>query len=207
MLRVSLGESEIGQRLVVDSAERMTPWFLSEVLIPYVGAISEIQQICNRVLRHPLIEVTLKSISQSSPMDIKLLDAAEAINALKEDLIPWRRKHAQNLADLKETEVTAEIRKKQAEALEIQARSFRNSAEAERTRAEAAKINEEAEQLKLENEKRRFELQRMKLELALDVISKMQPDLPQAERYLYAIQLLPSIDKVVTSQIEPAVIE
>ena len=136
-------------------------------------------------------------------MDVKLIDAAEAINAIKEDIIPWRRKNAQKIAELKQQELAADIKKKQAETLEIKKQSSRDDEKAE---AEIAKMKEEAEQMRLENDRRRFELQKEKLELALEIVSKMQPNLPMAEKYAYAMQLLPSINTLATSDIEPTLL-
>lgn len=184
----------------------MTAQFLSSVLMPYVGAIADMQRVCNAVMRRPHREVVVKSISQNSPTSIKLIDAAQAINALKEDIIPWRRENAQSLAMLKELEVAADIKKKEEEALEIRARATKDEAEAEKIRAEAAKAREEAEQLRIENDRRRFELKKAKLELALDIVSKIQPDLPPADKYIHAMQLLPSIDDFAASPIEPSLL-
>jgi hypothetical protein len=194
-------DTEFGQRLsIVKGNEKLTPSFLSSVLMPYIEAISSIQNVCDAVLKRPHHEVTIKFISQNSPTDIKLVDAAEAINAVKEDIIPWRRKNAQRMAELKQLELAMEIRKKEIETREVERQSTR---EDEKLQAEIAKMKEEAEQMRLENEKRRFELQKAKLELALEIVSKMEPDLPASERYVHAMQLLPSIDAIATSPIEP----
>jgi hypothetical protein len=195
---------EHGEGFIIQSNERMTAGFLSAVLVPYVSAISAMQQVCNAVLKRPPREVTIRSISQNSPMDIKLLDAAEAINALKEDIIPWRKEHAQEMAALKELDIAADIKKKEEEALEIRARATKDAAESEKIRAEAAKVREEVEQLRIENEKRSFELKKAKLDLALEIVSKMQPNLPLSERYIHAMQLLPQIDTFTTSPVEPS---
>ena len=193
--------AEHTQRLIiVEGDERITPRFLSLILVPYIEAISSIQRVCNAVLNRPAHNIAVRSISQFSPTDIKLVDAAEAINAVKEDIIPWRRKNAQKLAELKQQELAAEIKKKEAEALEIERQSSREDA---KLQAEVNKMKEEADQMRLDNEKRRFELQKAKLELALEIVSKMEPDLPLAEKYAHAMQLLPSIDTIANSPIEP----
>lgn len=57
--------------------------------------------------------------------------------------------------------------------------------------------------MRLENKKRRFELQRAMLELAVEIVSKLKPDLPVDEQYAHAVELLPSINKLATSEIEP----
>lgn len=205
ILRRARGGNVVGRQTIsIKTEERMTPGFLSSGVIPYITAIADVQRVCNAVLKRPQREVSIKSISQNSPMSIKLIDAAQAINAVKEDIIPWRRKNAQNLAILKEVDVAADIKKKEEEALEIRARATKDQAEAEKIKAEAAKIREEAEQMRIENDKRRFELQKAKFELALEIVSKMQPDLPPSDKYVFAMQLLPAIDTLSTSPIEPS---
>lgn len=197
-------ESPIAQYLVVEEGDGpLTPTFLSSILMPYVEAVSSIQRVCNALLGRMPQEIVIKFIGQNSPTEIKLVDAAEAINAIKEDIIPWRRKNAQKIAELKQQELAADIKKREAEALEIQKQSSR---EDEKAQAEIAKAREEVEQMRLENEKRRFELQKAKIELALEIVTKMQPDLPIAEKYAHALQLLPSIDAIANSPIEPALL-
>lgn len=191
------------QRLTVKGNFELTPRFLSTVLAPYLEAVAAVQQVSDAVMRWPPRGVLVKSISHQSPIDVSLSGAADAITALKEDIIPWRKKHAKELAELRATHVRAEIRKKEAEALEIEARSEKETAESEKIRAEAAKVREEARQLQLENETREIELQRAKINLALELVSKMRPDLPPSDKYVYAMRMLPAINTLATSEIEP----
>lgn len=198
-----IGYQNLHQRLTLEAGFELTPQFLSAALSPYLEAVAVIQQVSNDVMQWPPRGVVIKSISRQSPIDVSLSGAADAITALKEEIIPWRKKHAQELAELQATHVRAEIRKKEAEELELRARSERERAESEKIRAEAAKVREEARQLQLDNEARGLELQRAKINLALELVSKMRPDLSQIDKYIYAMRLLPAIDTLATSEIEP----
>jgi predicted nuclease with TOPRIM domain len=136
-------------------------------------------------------------------MTFSFLDAAESINALKEDVIPWRRKNAQIIAALKQEEIATDIKKKEAEALEITGRASTSFAERERLLAESEKVRAEAEQLRIANERSRFELQKSRLELAVDIVSKISPELSPHEKYAHAISLLPSLTALTESDLDP----
>jgi hypothetical protein len=147
-------------------------------------------------------EFRIKVIKQRSAIEINLEGAADVVEAVKEDIIPWRRKNAQKIAELKARELEAEVEKKKAEAAVSLAASAKDKAEAERILAEAAKAHEDCERIKLENEKLRFELESSKFELALQIASKMHPDSSEREKVLFAIQLLPHVGTVAMSALE-----
>lgn len=192
------------QYVTVEDGPTLTPRFLSEVLAPYLDAIALIQNIYDDVRQVRKHEVVVRVITQLSPIDVSLTGAADAISAVKEDLIPWRKEHAKQIAALQEKQIEAEIKKKNAEALEIRSRSHKEKAEAKRIEAEAAKLKAEAEKMCLENEKLKFELESAKLKLALELVAKMKPDLLEPDRIAYAVRLLPAINVIATSDIEIA---
>jgi DNA-directed RNA polymerase specialized sigma24 family protein len=190
------------QGFVVEEGITLTPRFLADVLAPYIDAIAAIQNIYDDVRQVPKHEVVIRFIGHFSPIDVSLNGAADAISAVKEDLIPWRKEHAKQIAVLQEKQVQAEIKKKNAEVLEIRSRSSKERAEAKKIEAEAEKLKAEAEKMYLENEKLKFELESAKLKLALELVAKMKPDLPEPDRIAYAVRLLPAINVIITSDIE-----
>jgi hypothetical protein len=190
------------QFLYIDGESRLTTSYLSSILMPYINALAAMQEVCDEILNRDEKEVIVRNISYNSPIGISLEGAGDAIEAVKEDVIPWRRENAKKLAELQARKVEAEIKKNEAEAAEIRARSTKERAEAERIRAEAAKLKEEARKMKLENEKLELELTDKKLQLAFSIVAKLRPDIPGDQRFAYAVKMLPQINALVTSEIE-----
>jgi hypothetical protein len=170
--------------------------------MPYVSAIAEVQTVCDLVLTGQQSAVVVRSIRQQSPIAVSLDGAGDAIRAVKEDVIPWRRKNAKRLAELEARKAEADIKRNTAEAMEIRARSSRERAEAQRVKAEIGKLQAETRKLDLENQKLELELNRAKLQLALEIVQKMKPELEESEQLAYAVKLLPQITSLVTSEIE-----
>lgn len=187
----------------IKSDYKLTPQYLMDVISPYLEAISDVQNVLNDVkgFREPKY-VVVKYLSQLSPIDVSLEGASEAIQSIKEDIIPWRKENAKKLADLKGKEAQAEIRKKEAEAAEIRAGAIKSRAEARKLEAEAMKTRAEAQKLNIENEKLRFDFERSRLQLALDIVSKVKPQISDPERYAYAVRLLPALNTLTTSDLQ-----
>ena len=184
------------------SSDKLTPLYLSVVVSPFLNAIAEVQAIINEIKGRDLQGIVIKSIRQSSPLDISLNGAAEAIQQIKDTVVPWRRKHLEKMALLLEKEKQAEIGNRKAEILEKRARSIKDNAEAERIAADAAKQREETERIRLENEKLRLELQRSKIQLALDVLAQVAPNLSETEKIAYVVKLLPPLEILASSELE-----
>lgn len=195
------------QRLVIRVEDSLTPEFLHGELGPFLSALDAMQRVCNEIVGNERSEVVIRSITQKSPLEVNLDGAADVIRLLKEDIFPWRRKHAQKLARLQTKQLEAEIRQKEAEALEIQSRSDKLGAESLVVKATAERVAQETRKMMLENDKLEFEVNAAKLQLALRVVSKLQPNLPEAQRLAFAVKLLPSLNTLTTSKIDPLKIE
>jgi len=190
------------QVLEADTELTLTPMVLRKDLVPYIDALERIELLLSGKKFHFYSEFRIKVIKQRSAIELNLQGAADVVEAVKEDIIPWRRKNAQKIADLKARELEAEVEKKKAEAAVSRAASAKDEAEAERIMAEAAKAREECARIKLENEKLRFELDSSKFELAQQIASKMNPDSSEREKILFAIKLLPHLGTVAMSTLE-----
>lgn len=192
---------DYGEVLVADTKFELTPALLSSEVAPYIDALEQIQRIIGRH-RYYSENVRIRLIKQASPIDISLDGAADAINALKEDIIPWRKRTAQKLAELKAKELEVEIEKKKAEAATLKTGTIKDQAEAERILAEAEKAKAEADKIRLENKKLSFEIESAQFQLALDIATKMRPELSEREKVLLATQLLPSVQTLAFSSLE-----
>lgn len=173
----------------------LTPDILETQVSPYLSAIAKLQNLVSTVRKHRPYPVTIKAIRQSSPVSVSLSAAADAIQIVRDSLVPWRKRHAEKMAQLLEQEKQADIESKKAEILE-------KRAHAERERVEAKKQREEAERLKLENEKLRLELQRFRVLLAVEILAQAAPNLSEAEKIAYLLKILPPLDVLIFSELE-----
>ena len=184
------------------STTRLTPQFLTTRLVPYLIAVNNIQRTVDEVRRKEISEITIRVISQNSPISVSLNGAAEAIELIKESVTPWRRQHAEIMARLAEQEKFTEIENTRAEVLEKRSHAAKERAEADKLVAETFKERQKAERIRLENEKLRLELSFSKIQLVLDMLVKIAPNVSEADRIAYAIKLLPPIDTIISSGLE-----
>jgi hypothetical protein len=172
-----------------------TPTYFADTVAPYLQAIAELQQLICEARGNKASEINIRSIKHLSPISVSVEGITDAIELVRETIVPWRKKHAQQMASLLEKEKELEIERKRAEILE-------KRAEAEKERIELLLLKEQCERLKLENDKLRLELQRAKIELALEVLFKVNPYLSEEDKIGYVIKLLRPLDVLVTSELE-----
>lgn len=186
---------------IVPTRQRLTPVYLEKNFLPYVHAVAEVQHVIDEIRGRRPVEVAIKAFSQRSPISVSIDGAAEALGLIRETVVPWRRKHAEEMARLLEAEKQADIENKKAEILERRARAQKERAEAEKLASESVRQREEAEKMKLENEKLRLELYRTRIELALDILSRVAPRLSENERIAYVVKLLSPLETLVLSEL------
>lgn len=168
----------------------LTPEYLNQIIYPYIQNLADLQNLINEINKKPLGKVVIKSIQQNSPVSVSLDGASDAIQLIKETVVPWRRKHAETMAHLLEQEKLAEIELKKAEVLE--------------KRAIAAKEREFTDKLKVENAKLRAEtaLQQAKTQLATEIILAITTSLNEAEKEMYIAKLSPALDVLALGRLE-----
>lgn len=184
------------------STPQLTPEYLLTVVGPYLKAISDLQQILDEMLERAPGKVHIQSITQHSPISVSLDGAGEAVEAIKNTVVPWRRRHLEQLAHLALTEKQVEIEIKRAEVLERRARAEKDRQEAERLSAEATLKRAEADRIKMENEKLHQELHSAKIKLALEVMERLTPDLSDEQRLMYTTRLLEPLSILVGTEIQ-----
>ncbi len=175
----------------------LTPNYLAAQVTPFLNAITDIQHVIDEIQGRTHSLIVIKEIQKRSPISVSLDGAAEAVQLVKDTVVPWRRKHAETMARLLEQEKQAEIECKKADILE-------KRAHAEKDRVEATKQRGEAEKLQIENEKLRLDLYRAKIQLALDMLAQVAPNLPEAEKIAYLVKLLPPLEALVSSSYQIA---
>jgi hypothetical protein len=170
-------------------------------IVPYIKAISQLQEIIDEILGHDFGQIRIRSISQNSPISVSLVGAADAIQLIRDIITPWRNKHLKELASLLEREKLFEIECKKAEVLERHALAEKSRNEAKRISLEMEKQREEVARMKLENERIRIELHREKIKLALEVLNHISPHLSETDKIAYVVKILQPLDILLMSNI------
>jgi uncharacterized protein with HEPN domain len=190
-------------RLIAQTDIKLSSYTLELNIVPYLKAITNLQELINEIFeRHEPNPILVKSISQNSPIDIGVTGILEASKLVQEDLITWRRKHAQEMAKLSETEKMVEIEMKKAEVLQIRALATKERAEAEKLKAEISLQYEQIIKLRLENEKLRLEIESEKNNLTVEILGKLSPAINEQDGNKYFVKLRPSIDILTESEFE-----
>lgn len=177
----------------------LTSGTLTRHVTPYLQAISELQNLIDTLKGNPIKYVSIKTISQNSPIDVKVDDAAKAIEVIRDIIVPWRRENARRMAELRLRESTLKIENAKAD-LESKKMEMESSLQ---------KKEIEQERARLENEKLRLEIQEKKIELAMMVLNSVSPELSQKQKLLYTMQLMEPLGVLIESPflLEPVTIE
>ncbi len=176
---------------VLSSEVELTSNYLSKVIAPYIESIIGFQHLIDEIKGSTLSQVKIRSIAQNSPVSISLDGASEAIQLIKETIVPWRRKHAETMAHLLEQERLIEIESIKADVLEKRARAARE-------RGEVGRLKLEKEQLRLE-----IELNQAKTQLTLEILDRLTiRDITSEEREIYVKKLLPIMDILALGRLE-----
>jgi hypothetical protein len=175
----------IGRTLITFAGvETLTVPFLSNQLTPYLQALVDLQEIISTLKREAFTEPEIISIVRGSTIT-DITGVGDAVRAVLDIIIPWRREHAKRLAVLEEA-------RREAEDREIRARAAKTRAEAKKIEAEEEKTRAEAEHLRMETTK-----------MAFDVITMFASgDLPPEARDEIANRLLHPIGLLATSPLE-----
>ncbi len=191
-------------RLITQTDLQLSSYTLELNIVPYLKAITNLQELINEILEcNNPNPISIKSISQNSPLDIAITGLIEAYKIIQE-LIPWRKEHAKIMAKLLENEKKVEIEKSQAEVLQIQALTSKESANVEKIMAETTLQYEQLVKLRLENEKLRIEIENERNKLTTETLKKISliHNEQDAKKYLEKLRVI--IDVLAESKLEIA---
>jgi len=149
-----------------------SPRFLADVVMPYLCSLSDIQLVIDEIESSAPRAVIVELIKAGS-IEVSMSGAAEAIDKIREIVVPWRRKYSQKRADLELAEKQAEIEKKNAEVLEMRAQAAKTREERGSIEADAALKWTQVEELQLKNQKARLDLERDKMKMYLEFIGAL----------------------------------
>jgi hypothetical protein len=194
--------SQISHQVTILSEPKFSSKVLREVVTPTIAAIESFQRLCDKIIGQESSDIRLHYIASHSPVIINFDGIGDVIRALNDEIIPYRRRHAKEMAQLQEGVLKVELLKGQAAVKQALTISDKESAESSKLKAETIKILAEAEGQMIENEERRFKLNEQKLDMALRIVDAMQSDLKATERLTHAVQLLPLLDTLSDHHLE-----
>lgn len=179
----------------------LTPFLLKNEVIPYIEALIEIQRIIDEINNEQYRPIFIKSISQGS-INVELSGGKEAIELIRDNASKWRREHSKEMAQLELDAKQAEIEKQKAEIREMESKALRDKIETEKISAEVALMKAQAEKLRIENQRAELDLYRARFELALEMITKLAPNMSDSDRLMFASRLLKPLEVLTGSSLE-----
>jgi hypothetical protein len=170
----------------------LTPDYLISEIGPWIKATVDLQIVINDFQNREKEDIRVLSITQRSPINVTISAAAEAILAIIQIIVPWRRRHAQKLAEI---EVQSRLL-----GLELQ------KAEVVEKRALASKAHHESNLSYEVSRRRKFEndllFERLCREPTLE-IAKNTLQLAREEDIEIAVEkMLPAVTTLATSNLD-----
>lgn len=190
------------ERIIFTLDGNLTSKILLDVLSPFLDAVNSFQKIICDLKELPEREVVIKQITQFSPVSVSLEGASDAIEVIKNTVVPWRREHVQKMLWLSEQEKIVEIERIKAEVLEVRAKAQREKAEKDKLEAESKAQLAQVEKIILELKKEKLALQQSKIQLALNIIRELAPNLSETEKIRYLAELLQVLNNLTDSSVE-----
>jgi hypothetical protein len=166
----------------VTSGDRLTPDTLRNDVAATLAGIELIGQAASWAAQREY-QGAVSSISQDSPISINLTGLKETVDLVLSYVIPWRRRHAERLADLEVHKHELDNRKQENEL------SFHDL---------------EYEQRRLDTARAQFELAKSKWELAERMLKEIDPDnhLRGQEREKAIARVLAGINQLAATRLE-----
>lgn len=134
-------------------------------------------------------------------ISVRLDGVKDAVETVKDLIVPWRRKNAERKANLDNAYRQAEIQRINAENLIAQAQAKKTEAEAVLTLAQAERAKAEAEKAKAEAERELVEIRQSQMELAIKIVDRYAQNASGELKMLFVKELLQIIDRVASDTI------
>jgi len=149
-------------------------------------------------------------------ISVSMEGVKDAVDILREIIIPWQKEQAKRRVKLENAARQAEIKRLNAQALAEQAKVEREKAAAELDRAQAELVLAQAKKIEAEAqlvlaqaekefaeaEKEREALRLERINLAIRIVERYNPNVSGAEKIDFIIKLLPDIERLLSGGIE-----
>lgn len=137
------------------------------------------------------------------PISISFDGVSKSVGMVQDLVVPWRREHAKELAKCDELERRTKIALLEAEVAEKEAKGEQSQVEVQVKLAKAEQERAKARRMELENQKLALQLQKAKMEAMLKIIA---PNASEIDRLRFFTELLPHVERLITSPIEFAAV-
>jgi hypothetical protein len=127
---------------------------------------------------------------------------ADATKIVARFIAPWRKQHTRAIAHLEKLDKQYQIAKTRVNSVNARGKASPTKAQKGKDLAEANKALAKIERQLVENEKLRKRIMESKARLIHKIISQISPLASPEDRATLYNQLLPTIDKLITSGIE-----
>lgn len=173
----------------------LTPEALENVVMPYVMALSSLQDMMDQVKGNKIQPHRISRIVHYNPTVMEILGLDGVVEALLDETVPSRRR-----------KIRAETEKMVAETEKARAETSKTIADEDKARAETEKIRAETAGIRIENMKKFQALGENILEI-YEVAQSMAdrsapPDFLPEERRFLATQMVPHVRTILQSSIE-----
>lgn len=192
MVQVYEKPKKVINKVQFSSTETLTPEFLMIELLPWIRSIDELQTTIDHFQNEPHQNIRVLSITQNSPINVALNAGAEAIRIIEEMVVPWRRRHAQKLAEIEERHKHLELEMQRVEIQEKRALI-------DKTHNESLALYEEARRKKLENE---ILLENYCRDLAQKIVKETLNINQPKEIEDAVVKVLPAVTTLATSSLD-----
>lgn len=189
--------------ITFETNRTLTCTLLQHEIIPYIEAIQAIQNIIDEINGTGSRPIEIISVTKGS-INVELSAGAEVVKIIQEEITPWRKAHAEQMAELETRSKKIAIEKEKAEIHAINMRRTKEAGEAEKLQAEINLIRAQTRQQEIENEKQELYLQKDKLELAMHILEKLAPNLSDNQRLEYFSRLFGPVEQLLISSLQPA---
>jgi len=162
----SSGDDGNSSKLSLHGLGDPTPDSICKYVVPYLNGLIDLQRSLALLEGKGFVYPYLKSISHENPITVELQGITDALKLIRNEIVPWRRKHAKELAalDLERKRIENVERKIAAQQdkarIEVAIKGLPLEAEiaSERDLLELRKLKAEVEALEIENERKRVSM-------------------------------------------------
>ncbi len=186
--------------------EELTPQYLSSVVMPYLCALADLQQITDELEKKAPCQIRILAVTEGSPVSATVVGVSGAVQIVQEMIAPWQLDHTKPVAHLVQRENKAAIDLARAEILEARARADEDAAKSRKLLAEAAERYARAETRRQEGKHQRQSLQYAQIHLALQILDRIEADLQEEESMAYLLRLLPVLETLLSSPLQIAAV-
>jgi hypothetical protein len=83
--------------ITLTGMDTLTPYTLTDFAAPYLLALADLQRVIAKLTKQPMMPPRLISLSEYLRLIVEIDGVQDAVNSVREVLIPWRKTHSMNV--------------------------------------------------------------------------------------------------------------